>query len=65
MNPYVQYLQYSKGDIERSGLFYYKGNMRSTATSRRIYGASKATAYDARYLLPIVKNKVNFYKNLN
>ena len=60
MTPYVKYLQYSKGKIERSELFHYKGNMRSTVTSHRIYGASKVTSYDARYLLPIVKNKVNF-----
>ena len=65
MTPYVQYLQYSKGKIERSGLFHYKGNMRSIATSCRIYGASKVTAYDAMYLPPIVKNKVNFWEKLN
>ena len=60
MTPYVQYFQYSKGKIEKSGLFHYKGNMRSTITSRCIYGASKVAAYNARYLLPILKNKVNF-----
>ena len=60
MTPYVQYLQYSMGKIERSGFFHYKGKMRSTVTSCHIYGASKATTYDARYLLPIVKNEVNF-----
>ena len=65
MNPYVQYLQYSKGKIERSGLFHYEGNLRSSVTSRRIYGALEVAAYDARYLLPIVKNKVNLQKNLN
>ena len=54
MTPYVQYLQYSKGKIERSGIFRYKGNMWSIVTSHRIYGASKVAAYDARYLLPIV-----------
>ena len=65
MTPYVQYLQYSKGKIERSGLFHYKGNMRSTITSCRINSALKVVAYDARYLLPIVKNKVSFWENLN
>ena len=60
MTPYVKYLQYSKGKIERSGLFHYKGNMRSTVTSHCIYGASKVATSDARYLLHVVKNKVNF-----
>ena len=60
MIPYVKLLQYSKGKIERNGLFHHKGNMRSIVTSCHIYGASKATTYDARYLLPIAKNKVKF-----
>ena len=60
MTPYVQYLQYSKGKIEISRLFQYKANMRSTIASCCIYGASKVAAYDATYLLPIVKNKVSF-----
>ena len=60
MTPYMQYLQYYKGKIERSGLFHYKGNMRSIVISRHIYGASKVAAYDARYPLPLAKNKVNF-----
>ena len=64
MTPYVQYLQYSKGKIERSGLFHYKGNMRSTITSCHIYGASKVATYDARYLLPIVTKQSELLEKL-